>query len=337
MWPGDVAGIHVSFVVIAYNEAGNIGQALDGITALAGLEQSRYEVIVVNDGSRDGTASVVASRAAFNPHIKLIDLPQNQGRGYARATGITAARGELIATIDADILLPVNWFSEAMAALADYDAVGGTAIPDGDVGYVYKASQLVPRVVGHTTVVTGSNAVYRRKVFDLVTFDPSLREGEDVALNKAIAQHGLSFATIPDLIVDHIENKTFPDSIRWLFVTGKGATRQFFVYRQVRIPDLTTAIFLASLVAGGLVAAVASLIAGIVIPLALLLAASVQHVRSRFETPLSRLHVVCFAVVLDAAHLLAYFAGRVVGLKWLLDRRATVPIHAPGPNSVSRL
>ncbi len=214
MWPGDLDGIHVSFVVIAYNEAGNIGRTLDGITALVGLDQSRYEVIVVNDGSRDGTADVVASRASLNPRIKLIELPQNQGRGYARATGIAAAQGELIATIDADILLPVNWFSQAMAALADYDAVGGTAIPDGDVGYVYKASHLVPRIVGHTTAVTGSNSLYRRKVFDLVTFDPSLREGEDVALNKAIAQHKLSFATIPGLTVDHLENKSFPDSIR---------------------------------------------------------------------------------------------------------------------------
>jgi glycosyltransferase involved in cell wall biosynthesis len=336
MWPGDVAGIQVSFVVIAYNEAGNIGRALDGITALAGLERSRYEVIVVNDGSRDGTAGVVAGRAAHNPHIKLIDLPRNRGRGYARATGIAVAQGELIATIDADIILPGNWFIEAEAALADYDAVGGTAIPDGDVAYVYKASRLVPRVVGHTTAVTGSNAFYRRKVFDLVAFDPSLREGEDVALNKAIAQHGLSFATIPGLIVEHIENKSLPDSICWLFVTGKGATRQFLVYRRVRIPDLTTGIFLASLVAGVLVAAVAGLIPGVVIPLAFLLAVSVQHVRSRFETPLSRLHVVALAIVLDAAHLLAYFAGRVVGLTWLLDRRATVPIHAPDPNSISR-
>lgn len=337
MRPGDVVGIHASFVVIAYNEAGNIGRALDGITALAGLEQSRYEVIVVNDGSHDGTAAVVASRAALNPHIKLIDLPRNRGRGYARATGIAAANGDFIATIDADILLPVNWFSEAMAALANYDAIGGTAIPDGDVGYVHRASQLVPRVVGHTTAVTGSNALYRRKVFGLVTFDPSLREGEDVALNKAIAQHGLSLSTIPGLIVGHMENKSFSDSIRWLFVTGKGATRQFFVYRQVRVPDLTTGIFLASLVTGALVAAMASLIPGILIPLAFLLAVSVQHVRSRFETPLSRLHMIAFAVVLDAAHLLAYFAGRVVGLKWLLDRRATVPIHAPHSNSVSRL
>jgi glycosyltransferase involved in cell wall biosynthesis len=337
MWPGDVAGIRVSFVVIAYNEAGNIGRTLDGIAALAGLERLRYEVVVVNDGSRDGTADVVAAKAAHNPHIKLINLLQNCGRGYARATGIAVAQGELIATIDADILLPVNWFIEAEAALADYDAVGGTAMPDGDVAYVYKASRLVPRVVGHTTTVTGSNAFYRREVFDLVAFDPSLREGEDVALNKAIAQHELSFATIPGLIVEHIENKSLPDSVRWLFATGKGATRQLLVYHQVRMPDLVTGVFLTSLLAGVLVAAVASLpIPGVLIPLAVLLVASVQHVRSRFETPLSRLHAVAFAIVLDAAHLLAYFTGRVVGLTWLLDHRANVAINAPVSNSVGR-
>jgi glycosyltransferase involved in cell wall biosynthesis len=226
MWPGNIPGIRASFVVIAYNEAGNIGRALDGIAALVGLEPERYEVIVVNDGSHDGTAKVVSSRVARNPHVKLIDLPKNRGRGYARATGIAAAQGEFIATIDADIILPANWFIHAAAALADHDAVGGTAVPDGDVAYVYQAARLVPRVVGHTTAVTGSNALYRRKVFDLVTFDPSLREGEDVALNKATARHGLSFVTVPGLFVEHIENKTLPESLRWLFTTGKGATRQ---------------------------------------------------------------------------------------------------------------
>ena len=52
----------VSLVVIAYNEAGNIGRALDAIASLDGLGE--YEVVVVNDGSRDGTAGVVRDRAA---------------------------------------------------------------------------------------------------------------------------------------------------------------------------------------------------------------------------------------------------------------------------------
>jgi hypothetical protein len=338
MRPGNALGIRVSFVVIAYNEAGNIGRTLDGIVALAGLVPGRYEVIVVNDGSRDGTANVVSSRTARNSHIELIDLPKNRGRGHARATGIAAAQGELIATVDADIILPANWFIRAEAALAGHDAVGGTAVPDGDVAYVYQAVRLVPRVVGHTTAVTGSNALYRREVFDLVAFDSSLREGEDVALNKATTEHGLSFVTVPGLFVEHIENKTLPDSLRWLFTTGKGATRQLLVYRQVRMPDLATGAFLASLVAGVLVAVLISSLPGVVLPLAVLLAVSVQHVQSRFETPMRRLPAVALAIVLDGAHLLAYFAGRVVGLAWLLRHRppSAVSIRLPDQDSVNQ-
>jgi Glycosyl transferase family 2 len=314
-------GILVSFVVIAYNEAGNIGRTLDGITAQAGLAQQRYEVIVVNDGSRDRTADIVADRAARNPRINLIDLPANRGRGHARATGILAAQGELIATVDADIILPADWLLRAEAALAGCDAVGGTAVPDGDVAYVFQATKLVPRVVGHTTAVTGSNALYRRQVFDLVAFDPSLREGEDSAFNQATARHGLSFGTVPGLLVQHTESKTLPDSLRWLFNIGRGATRQLLVYRQVRTPDVVTGAFLSSLVAGTVVGVLADPLVGAGIPVVVLLAVSVQHVRSRFETPLVRLPSVSLAVALDGAHLLAYFAGRVAGLSWLSARR----------------
>jgi hypothetical protein len=310
--------IAVSLVVIAYNEAGNIGQTLDAIGALDGLGQ--YEVVVVNDGSRDGTADVVRDRAARNPRIRLIDLPKNRGRGYARSTGIAAAEGELIATVDADIILPPDWLVRAQAALPGHDAVGGTAVPDGDVAYVYQATRLVPRVIGHTTTVTGSNALYRRRVFEIVGFDPALREGEDVALNQATTAGGLSFATVPGLLVEHIESKTFGESLRWLFITGTGATRQLLNYREIRVPDLAAAVWLASAAAGVAIAVLVTPF-GLVLPALLLGAIAAQHVSSRFETPGRRWRSVAAAVGFDSALLLAYFTGRVAGLTWLVRKR----------------
>ena len=63
------------------------------------------------------------------------------------------------------------------------------------------ASGLVPRVVrGGTATVAGSNGLYRREVFDLVDFDPALREGEDSALNHAMERQGLSSVTVPGLL-----------------------------------------------------------------------------------------------------------------------------------------
>jgi hypothetical protein len=324
--------LNLSFVIIAYNEAKNIGRTLGAITSLSGL--GSYEVIVVNDGSRDGTAGVVRDRAAADPRIRLIDLPRNRGRGYARSIGIAAASGELIATVDADIILPVDWLVRAEAALSGHDAVGGTAVPDGDVAYVFQATRLDPRVVGHTTAVTGSNALYRRQVFDIVSFDPALREGEDVAINQATSGNGLSFGTVPGLLVEHIENKTFLESLCWLFTTGKGATRQLLTYRQVRVPDLATGAFWTAVAAGVAVAAAVSPL-GLLIPVALLLATSAQHVRSRFATPLRRWRPVIAAVAIDSSLLFAYFAGRAAGLTWLVRKRPRRGPEANGAVEVS--
>ena len=134
-----------------------------------------------------------------------------------------------------------------------------------------------------------------------------------MALNQATMRQGLSFSTVPGLLVEHIEKKSFPDSLRWLFTTGKGATRQLLVYRQIRVPDLAAGAFLTGLAAG---AAIAVLVTpfGIALPVLLLAAIAAQHVRSRFETPLKRWRSVTAAIAIDGALLLAYFTGRVAGL-----------------------
>lgn len=323
----------ISFVVIAYNEAATIGPALASITQLTGV--GTHEIIVVNDGSRDGTAEVVAGLAARNPRIRLIDLPANRGRGYARRTGIAAARGGLVATVDADIILPADWLELSRATLAGHDAVGGTAVPDGDVAYLCRRFRLKPRVVGASTTVAGSNGLYRRGVFDVVGFDGTLREGEDSALNQAMSQLGLSSATVPGLLVRHQESKSFGTSLRWLFETGQGATRQLFTYRQVRQPDLAAGAFAASLAAGLLTAATRRPVLGVAIPAGFVLAASAQHVRSRFHTPRPDWLRVAPAVAADAALLTAYFAGRLAGLAALRRRAVDLPGREPGAGTAT--
>jgi GT2 family glycosyltransferase len=308
----------VSFVVIAYNEQANIARAL---AAIAGLDElGEHEVIVIDDGSADGTAQVVADIAARNPRVRLIRLPENRGRGYARSRGVAAARGDHIAMVDADIVLPADWLTRTRAALADHDAVGGTAVPDGDVAYIGRRLRLVPRVVHATTTVTGNNGLYRRAVFDVAGFDPALREGEDVALNHAMERSGLSSATVPGLLVRHEESKGLLTSLRWLFESGRGATRQLLTYQEVRQPDLAAGAFVAAMTVGTFVAVRRHRLVGAAIPAGLVLAASAQHVRTRFETPPSDWPRVASAVAMDGALLTAYFTGRVAGLSALWRR-----------------
>ena len=179
--------------------------------------------------------------------------------------------------------------------------------------YLYRRFRLTPRVVGATTTVAGSNGLYRRGVFDVAGFDETLREGEDSALNHAMARLGLSAATVPGLLVQHQERKSFGTSLRWLFETGQGATRQLIAYREVRQPDLAAAAFAASLAAGLLAVRARRPLLAAAIPAGFVLAASAQHVRSRFHTPGPHWRRVAPAVAADAALLTAYFAGRLAG------------------------
>jgi glycosyltransferase involved in cell wall biosynthesis len=315
---------YVSFVVIAYNEERNIAPTLNAIATLDGL--SEYEIVVVNDGSADATASIVRTSASQDPRIRLIDLAANSGRGHARRTGVRAAHGDLIATVDADIVLPRDWFNRTLAALTHCDAVAGVPVPDGDVAYIHRRFQLAPRAVPATSAVPGSNGLYRRTVFDLVEYDSSLREGEDSALNHAMRSRGLSLVTLADLLVVHQERKTFLKSLSWLFEVGKGATRQLIEYREIRQPDVATAAVVVAMIAGVFIALEVSWI-GIFLPIALVLVAAMQHVKSRFHTPPTQWGRAALAVGADSMMLTAYFAGRLAGLATRVRRRTSSGPH----------
>ncbi len=299
----------VSFVVIARNEAATITAALGSILA----QRVDKEIVVVDDCSRDRTPELVAELASGQPGIRLIRLPGNRGRGFARHTGVTAARGRLVATVDADVILPETWWERCAEALATADAVAGTAVPDGDVAYLYRRFSLSPRRRTHTTPVTASNALYRCEVFACASFDPLLRDGEDVALGHELTAAGARLRTVPGLFVEHRDHRTFTEAVVWLFQSGRGATRQLWRYRKLRLPDLA---------AGGMLATIGWSIAerhrGPAAALwpagAYLALAASAHVASAFAWEWSHRRRLLAGVVVDMPLLAAYFGGRVAGL-----------------------
>lgn len=319
----------VSFVVIAYNEERCIARAIDAILALDGLSP-RDEVVVVDDGSSDATPALVADAAAADGRVRLVALDRNAGRGAARAAGIAAARGSQVAFVDADIVLPPSWLVRCRAALAgagdvsaagpggsgSLDAVGGVAVPDGDVSYVHRRCGLVPKVVPHTEGLTGSNALFRREVFDRVVVDPERRNGEDIALARDLREAGFGVAVVPGLIVDHLETKSWSESLAWLVESGIGAGRQLAETGVWRLPDVAFAAY-------GVVAALAVVLAvgvphgwqpGLVMVVGYPVATGAAHLHRKFSlgaTPLRSLSAVPVAAALQAA----YYLGRCAGLR----------------------
>jgi len=98
--------VFISVVVPMYNEADNVEALYQRLTrVLEGLGRS-YEIICVNDGSRDDTLEKLRALHAADPRLKVIDLSRNFGKEIALTAGLDLARGEVVIPIDADLQDP---------------------------------------------------------------------------------------------------------------------------------------------------------------------------------------------------------------------------------------
>jgi dolichol-phosphate mannosyltransferase len=98
--------VRLSIVVMAFNEAPSVTGVLEEIdTALQGVAYA-YEVLVVDDGSRDGTGDLAERYAAAHRHVRVLRHPVNRGIGEVYRTGFGAATGELLTFLPADGQFP---------------------------------------------------------------------------------------------------------------------------------------------------------------------------------------------------------------------------------------
>jgi glycosyltransferase involved in cell wall biosynthesis len=111
----------ISVVIPAYNEAGSIEPTLQRIQTAMDEAQQESEIIVVDDGSTDGTPEKIPQ----HPQIRLIRHPHNRGYGAALKTGIRQARHDLIVIIDADGTYPCEIIPDLAAKIGPYDMVVG--------------------------------------------------------------------------------------------------------------------------------------------------------------------------------------------------------------------
>ena len=107
-----------SIVIPCRNEAGNIGPLVDGINA-ACAPLGPFEVIVVDDGSTDGTARIVQDMAATRPWLRLLQHGQSGGQSAGVHNGAIAARAPIIATLDGDGQNPPDELPKLLAPLLD--------------------------------------------------------------------------------------------------------------------------------------------------------------------------------------------------------------------------
>lgn len=238
-----------SIVVIAYNEEARLGRCLDALTRqdLVGT----YEIVVVDDGSTDSTAEIAARYA---PQVRLIELGENRGRGAARRAGVVAAAGRTIGFVDADISVGEDWLRRCLEQLPGCAAVGGIAVPDGDVAPLARITRATLRPVPGSMPITGNNVLFDGDLIRSTGFDETARLGEDFRLAAQLLAAGHRLERVPGLEVLHNETKSYRKSLGWLHESGIDATQLLLDHRRLRTPDLAWLGTLAAGVAGAIMA-----------------------------------------------------------------------------------
>ena len=121
----------LSIVVPAYNEGRRLPETLPRILDFVRAQEYAAEVIVVDDGSSDGTTSVVEEIAADAPLVRLIKN-EHRGKGFAVKTGALAAAGDYVFLCDADLSMPIEEVAKFLPpALEGYDVAIGSREIEG--------------------------------------------------------------------------------------------------------------------------------------------------------------------------------------------------------------
>jgi glycosyltransferase involved in cell wall biosynthesis len=115
----------LSVVLPCFNEEANVAAAIESAVASARQCSDRYEIVVVDDGSTDGTVRVVGELVAREPNLRVIMHTRNRGYGEALRSGIRAARMEWVLLADADLQFDLRDLADFVPLARSADALWG--------------------------------------------------------------------------------------------------------------------------------------------------------------------------------------------------------------------
>lgn len=233
-----------SVVVATYNRVNLLKQCLEAVSRQT-VSKNEYEVIVINDGSKDHTDQVIAEFHVAHPEINLIYVRQkNWGVACARNEGIKRARGEIIFFTDDDCVVPKNWIETLADGYRRHPEIAGAggwyeypeevrqnrfiqylwyifcmAYGKGRAPEEIKNTSYLENPAGNT-----SNMSYRKSVLDKIGgFDESINfvGFVDWELKKRVSGLGHPLLYIPYYVL-HLKSLGIKTDIRKFFNRGRG-------------------------------------------------------------------------------------------------------------------
>jgi GT2 family glycosyltransferase len=191
-FPADLVWPTISVVVCTYNGKRTIRDCMEGLKR---LDYPNFEVIVVNDGSTDGTEQIPKEYG-----FKVISIP-NGGLSNARNVGMRTAKGEIVAYIDDDAIPDPQWLTYLAVTFqtTNHAGVGGPNIPPVDDGAIAECVSNAPGGPIHVLLtdteaehIPGCNMAFRKAALEAIGgFDTQFRiAGDDVDLCWRIQKQG---------------------------------------------------------------------------------------------------------------------------------------------------
>ncbi|MGE0394896.1 MAG: glycosyltransferase family 2 protein [Vicinamibacterales bacterium] len=152
----------ISILVPVYNEEGTIGQVLERLLTIE--LPARREIIVLNDGSRDGTRRALDAFAAASPGVTMVHIPENRGKGHALRLGIARTTGSVVAIQDADLELDPAQLAALVQPIlrGEADAVYGSRFLAG-------SSRVTISRLGNLLLTWATNVLYGAALTDMET------------------------------------------------------------------------------------------------------------------------------------------------------------------------
>ena len=167
-----MSDVQLSIVVPLYNEAESVGPLVEAVRA-ALVQQDAWELVLVDDGSRDRTAAIAAELAAADPRIRLVPLARNYGQTPAMQAGFDEARGRVVVSMDGDLQNDPLDIPRVVAKLEEgFDLVAGYRERRQDKLLTRKvpswiANRIIRRITGVNIRDNGCSLKgYRRELLD---------------------------------------------------------------------------------------------------------------------------------------------------------------------------
>ncbi len=169
----------LSLVVPAFNEERNIAPFLAAVTPVMEAIGETFEIIFVDDGSKDGTFGMLAAAASQDPRIKVVGLARNFGKDVALSAGLAHATGRAAIPIDCDLQHPAELIPQFVAKWREgFDMVIGVRSKRDEEGFIRRSmSRVYYRVMRSMTSVeippnAGDFRLIDRKILDVIAKMP---------------------------------------------------------------------------------------------------------------------------------------------------------------------